>query len=226
MYLTAFLKSDSKEADTMDKLYKVMIILGICMVAFYGFQWYSGKQAVEESTMEESELFSSSVSGKVINQDTKKEYKVTRDPVMSNEVDQYADGEEVAWLEIPSINSAYRVYWGADDETLKQGVGMYVSEWTTTPEEQRHTVLSGHRDTVFSELESIVEGERLALRYKEETYIYEVNSIWVTDANDRTVIVDKDEATLTLTTCYPFQYLGNAPDRYIIQSSLVEVKKG
>lgn len=210
----------------MDKLYKLMIVIGFCMVGFYGYQWYEGKQAVEESTIQESELFSASVSGKVPEESLKKEYTVTPDPVMSNEMNRYDKGEKMARLEIPSIDSAYSIYWGADDDTLKQGVGMYVSEWTTTPDEQRHTVLSGHRDTVFSELESIEEGERLALQYEEDTYVYEVKKIWVTDADDRTVIVDKEEATLTLTTCYPFQYLGNAPDRYIIQSSLVEIQKG
>lgn len=203
-----------------------MIALGICMVVYYGFQWYSGKQAVEESTIEESELFAAPASGKTTESETEKEYTVTREPVMSDEIDQYDKGEEMARLEIPSIDSAYTVYWGADEDTLNQGVGMYVSQWTTTPDEKRHTVVSGHRDTVFSELEQVNEGERLALRYKEDIYVYEVEKVWITDKDDRTVIVDKEEGTLTLTTCYPFQYLGNAPDRYIIQSSLVEVKEG
>lgn len=216
----------------MDKLYKAMIIIGLCMVVYYGFQWYSGKQAVEESTIEESELFSDQVSAttadtkkKVRFENEKEENNIIHEPVMSNKITQYTKGEEMARLEIPSIDSAYSVYWGSDEDTLKRGVGMYVSEWTTTPDVQRHTVLSGHRDTVFSELGSIKEGERLALRYKEDIYVYEVERIWITDADDRTVIVDKEAGTLTLTTCYPFQYLGNAPDRYIIQSSLVEIKK-
>ncbi len=75
-------------------------------------------------------------------------------PVMSDEVTGYEQGEEMARLEIPEIENAYKTFWGADDATLKQGVGMYVSEWTTTPDQKRHTVLSGHRDTVFTELES------------------------------------------------------------------------
>lgn len=209
----------------MEKLYKLMIITGLAIVLFYGFQWYSAKQAVEESTITERELFSETVSGKTTEIKEKEEITITPETVMSDELNQYQKGEEMARLEIPSINSAYQVYWGADSDTLDQGVGMYVSKWTTTPDEKRHTVLSGHRDTVFSELGSVKEGERLALRYEEDIYIYEVEKIWITDAEDRTVIVDKEEGTLTLTTCYPFQYLGNAPDRYIIQSSLVEVKQ-
>ena len=45
----------------------------------------------------------------------------------------------------------------------------------------------------------------------------------IVDEDDRTVIVDKEEATLTLTTCYPFDFIGHAPNRYIIQSELVNV---
>lgn len=46
-----------------------------------------------------------------------------------------------------------------------------------------------------------------------------INKHWITDAEDRTVIVEKDEPTLT--TCYPFNYIGDAPDRYIIEASLI-----
>jgi len=45
---------------------------------------------------------------------------------------------------------------------------------------------------------------------------------WITDPEDRSVIVDKDESMLTLTTCYPFDFIGNAPERYIIEAELEE----
>ncbi|SCL86021.1 LPXTG-site transpeptidase family protein [Bacillus wiedmannii] len=48
-----------------------------------------------------------------------------------------------------------------------------------------------------------------------------MNKHWITDAEDRTIIVEKDKPTLTLTTCYPFIYIGDAPDRYIIEASLI-----
>jgi sortase A len=55
-------------------------------------------------------------------------------------------------------------------------------------------------------------------------YTYQIRKRWITHAEDRTVIVPKKEPILTLTTCYPFDYVGNAPDRYIIQSELIEVR--
>lgn len=117
----------------------------------------------------------------------------------------------------------YETFWGADPEVLRQGVGMYVSEWTTTPEEKRHTVLSGHRETVFTELGDVKKGDSIFVEYDGKRYEYKVEKMWVTDADDRSVIVEKDEATLTLSTCYPLDFIGDAPDRYIIQSKLINV---
>lgn len=133
--------------------------------------------------------------------------------------------EEVGRLVIPAIETGYSIYWGADEETLDQGVGMYVSEWTTTPDQQRHTVLSGHRDTVFAGLGEMEIGDSVFLEYGGQRYEYAVEKTWITDAEDRTVIIDKDEATLTLTTCYPFDYIGYAPERYIIRASLIGVQE-
>ncbi|PFW66007.1 class D sortase, partial [Bacillus pseudomycoides] len=49
---------------------------------------------------------------------------------------------------------------------------------------------------------------------------YEIQKTWITHADDRTVIIKKEEPILTLTTCYPFDYIGDAPDRYIIEAKL------
>lgn len=132
----------------------------------------------------------------------------------------YNEGDQVATLFIPKISQTYEVFWGTNEETLKKGVGMYVSQWTVTPDQEGHTVLSGHRDTVFRPLGELENGDRLYVTYKGIDYEYIIQKIWITHANDRTVIVEKDEAILTLTTCYPFYYVGSAPERYIIQASL------
>ncbi|GEK58974.1 hypothetical protein CHL76_06720 [Marinococcus halophilus] len=141
-------------------------------------------------------------------------------PVMSDEIEKWSKGENVAKLKIPELGNSYSVYWGTDDESLDQGVGMYVSEWTTTPAESRHTVLSGHRDTVFTGLDNLEDGNSLIVEYDDTQYVYRLQKTWVTDAEDRSVIVDKEEPTLTLTTCYPFDYIGSAPDRYIVEATL------
>lgn len=137
----------------------------------------------------------------------------------------YEMGDQVGELVIPKLERMYEIYWGTDEDTLDQGVGYHDSDFTTPPDGLRHTVLSGHRDTVFRKLGELEEGDRFYVRFEEKDYEYQIRKTWITDAEDRTVIVDKEKPTLTLTTCYPFEFLGAAPDRYIIQAELISVKE-
>ncbi|SDM49963.1 class D sortase [Sediminibacillus halophilus] len=133
----------------------------------------------------------------------------------------FQSGEKVGQLDIPRIGNEYEVFWGTGPEVLKQGVGLHDSKWTVTPNQTGHVVLSGHRDTVFRHLDQVENGDHLYVTFEGVTYDYQVNKTWITDKDDRSVIVKKEEPTLTLTTCYPFDFIGSAPKRYIIQAALV-----
>lgn len=69
---------------------------------------------------------------------------------------------------------------------------------------------------------SFGQSDKLEVHYEDKTYEYEITTTWITDADDRSVIVEKVDPTLTLTTYYPFNYIGYAPNRYIVQATLVE----
>ncbi|MBM7837361.1 sortase A [Alkalihalobacillus xiaoxiensis] len=220
----------------MKKLYNACILLGLGIALFFSFQWWQGTQAVEHVTEPNDETLAKATSNedapseddpslneKSISEEVDIAIPETT-PITNDLEDQFEVGEGMGRLYIPKLESAYETFWGTDDRTLKQGVGMYVSEWTTTPDQKGHTVLSGHRDTVFSELGDLEVGDRMFVDYDGKAYEYEIEDIWITDLEDRTVIVRKEEATLTLTTCYPFEFLGSAPDRYIIQSKLVSIR--
>lgn len=134
---------------------------------------------------------------------------------------EYAKGAEIGWLLIPELDMKYPIYWGTDVDTLNQGVGYHIGNFTTPPDGLKHTVLSGHRDTVFQELGELKTGSKMYIQFEDVQYEYQIEKTWITDAQDRTVIVKKDAPTLTLTTCYPFTFIGSAPDRYIIEAPLV-----
>lgn len=89
------------------------------------------------------------------------------------------------------------------------------------PGAKDNCVLSGHRDTVFAELGKLKVGDRLVARTQAGTFTYEISRIRIVDKDDKTVIVPADHAVLTVTTCYPFDYLGSAPDRYVLVADLV-----
>ncbi len=101
----------------------------------------------------------------------------------------------------------------------KNGVGHYAG--SVLPGEADNCVLSGHRDTVFRRLGEVGQGDILIVRTSAGTFTYKVRKVRIVDADDRTVIVPKPKATLTVSTCYPFRYVGPAPQRYVLVANLI-----
>ncbi|WP_163144037.1 class D sortase [Bacillus sp. 22-7] len=131
-------------------------------------------------------------------------------------------GEEIGELYIPKIKSVLPIIHGTDEDELEKGVGHYAG--SVMPGEKDNSVLSGHRDTVFRKLGEVGEGDILEVTTKAGTFEYRVNKVRIVDADDRTVIVPKPRAMLTVTTCYPFDFIGDAPQRYILVAHLLSKK--
>lgn len=197
----------------------VLIIGGIGYSAWNLYQWNDSKKSVK--AIDESQAITMKSTELQPKKELEEKIEKTIEDVSTLNY-SVENGKKVAKLNIPKIASSFDVFWNTDESTLDKGVGMYVSEWTTIPNDiGGHTVLSGHRDTVFTELGELEQGDTMTVEYEGESFTYKIKDIWITDENDRTVIVKKDKPTLTLTTCYPFDFIGSAPDRYIIQAELV-----
>lgn len=133
------------------------------------------------------------------------------------------EGKKIGILTIPKLEKTLPIYEGVDDATLKKGIGHLPS--TPLPGQQSNAVLSGHRDTFFRGLDRLKIGDSLLVTIDYKTFIYKIKKIRVVDKDDKTVIVPKPKRTLTLTTCYPFTYIGPAPQRYIIEAQLLTKPK-
>jgi sortase A len=81
-------------------------------------------------------------------------------------------------------------------------------------------VIAGHRDSVFAQFGSLKRGDEIVIKTGYGEFTYLINSFRIVKANDRTVIVPTPTATLTLSTCYPFHYVGSAPERFIVSAKL------
>ncbi|TVP81117.1 MAG: class D sortase [Alkalicoccus sp.] len=227
-----------------NKLALLFIAAGLVLAGWNGYAWISeasaGKQTMEsddiivaadeeEISKEAPELSAddapdaSNPPEEEIFLEEEEKTPTEEEEAPPRDYEEYEKGDEAGVLLIPDINMKYPVYWGTDDDTLSQGVGYHEGDFTTPPDGKRHTVLSGHRDTVFSELGDLEDGTKMYIQFEDVQYEYEIQKTWITDAEDRSVIVDKDDPTLTLTTCYPFSMVGPAPDRYIIEAPLVDV---
>jgi len=82
-----------------------------------------------------------------------------------------------------------------------------------------NAAIAAHRDAEFRVLRGIRLGDRVRIR-SAATYIYVVKNIRVVGADDKTALSQDGRSLLTLVTCYPFRYVGNAPERFIVQAEL------
>lgn len=130
-----------------------------------------------------------------------------------------AEGDLLGTLEIPALERKIDIFQGTGAKELSMGVGHFVQ--SVLPGIKDNCVLSGHNDSVFTKLDSLEMGDLLIVRTKTGEFTYKVNGKRVVDKYDKTVIVPTEEATLTLTTCYPFIGIGPAPERYIISALLI-----
>ncbi len=133
-----------------------------------------------------------------------------------------AYGEQYGHLLISKLEAKIPIFYGSEEEQLKQGIGHM--ERTAFPGENNNMVLSGHRDTVFRHLGKIEKGDTFVVETKTGTFTYLVKKIRIVDKNNRTVIVPKPKATLTVITCYPFGFIGNAPKRFVVLADLIGEK--
>lgn len=149
--------------------------------------------------------------------------KVKRDTKTVVYEERPEEGEIIGDLIIPKLDATLPIYHGTDEDELEKGVGHYAG--SVLPGEKDNSVLSGHRDTVFRRLGEVGKGDLLIVTTSKGEFTYKIRKVRIVDADDRTVIVPKPRATLTVTTCYPFRYIGDAPDRYILVGDLIESKK-
>lgn len=128
-------------------------------------------------------------------------------------------GDKIGELYIPKLDATLPIYQGTGEAELEKGVGHYMD--SVLPGEIDNCVLSGHRDTVFRKLGEVGEGDSMIVRTTAGEFEYQISKVRIVDKDDKTVIVPKPIATLTVSTCYPFGYIGAAPERYVLVANLV-----
>jgi sortase A len=123
----------------------------------------------------------------------------------------------LAVLEIPKIGLEVPVFDGTDDVTLNRGVGRVAG--TARPGQRGNVGIAGHRDGFFRGLKDVVVGDRIELETPTGTETYRVDQTQIVKPTDVQVLEDRGVPTLTLVTCYPFYFIGDAPQRYIVRAT-------
>ena len=127
-------------------------------------------------------------------------------------------GSWVARLEAPSVALAATVLEGSDDGTLSRAAGHI--EDTVFPGQRGNVGIAGHRDTTFRPLRRIRVGDPLVLTTSDRVFRYRVADTKVVNPEDVYVLNSTDHQEMTLVTCYPFEFIGHAPRRFIVRAEI------
>ena len=125
----------------------------------------------------------------------------------------------IGHLEIPRLGLSVVVAEGDDEKTLKVAVGHLPD--TPYPWQPGNSALAGHRDSFFRPLQRIHVGDAIRLATRHGIFRYRVTRHMVVSPDELWVLDPAATADLTLITCYPFDFVGPAPLRFIVHAERV-----
>ena len=129
-----------------------------------------------------------------------------------------AAGSVVGRLEVARLKISAVAREGADERTLRRAVGHVPS--TALPGERGNAAFAGHRDSFFRNLRDIRTGDRIVVTTATGRHEYVVRDTRIVKPTEVSVLDPTPEPTLTLVTCYPFSYIGPAPERFVVRAAL------
>jgi len=182
-------------------LYGIKVVcwgLGILALAYVG--WVMGDAAVRQARSRETLAH------------------LEEQPFSKGSIRAPAHGFLLADLDIPRIGLSVMVTEGTDEKTLRVGAGHLAG--SGFPGGAGNVVIAGHRDTFFRPLRNIRVGDLIDLTSPEGTYQYRVEWTRVVPPTDTQALDSTSTPALTLVTCYPFSYIGPAPERFVVRASL------
>ena len=123
-------------------------------------------------------------------------------------------------IEIPRLGISALIAEGTGPTQLSRAVGHIAT--TVFPGQSGNCALAGHRDSFLRGLGNVRERDVIRIDTLQDTYFYVVE--WGNVVGPRQVdVLDATEApSLTLVTCYPFNFVGAAPQRFVVRAKLVD----
>ena len=125
----------------------------------------------------------------------------------------------VGRIEIPRLDLSVMVAEGVEPTTLRRAAGHIPG--TALPGQPGNVGIAGHRDTLFRPLRNIRRDDLITLITPQGEYRYRVVSTRIVNPRDIAVLAPSRNEVLTLVTCYPFYFVGSAPDRFIVRAERV-----
>jgi LPXTG-site transpeptidase (sortase) family protein len=123
-------------------------------------------------------------------------------------------------LEIPQIDLKVAIFDKASEPHLNKGVARVLQRAKLSGE--GNLSLAGHRDGFFRKLGQVVLGDVFTVKdISGNEFNYQVTKTWIVKPKDTYVMKATEKPSITLITCYPFYYVGSAPERYIVRAERI-----
>lgn len=186
----------------MKALANLFIIVGMVLLGWFGYSLYEQGQ-MQSVTIEQAETAIEKLRAQAGSFDHEEE-------IHNFSPEMY---EAFGILHVPKLGRSIGVVEGTDPDALDKGVGHMSS--TVLPGQGEQIIFSGHRDTVFKNFADLTLGDTFVVEMPYGDYTYEIRDTEIVSADDTSVVGEMGEEVLVVSTCYPFEYLGNAPDRFV-----------
>ncbi|HET6931260.1 MAG TPA: class D sortase [Candidatus Acidoferrum sp.] len=214
-------ESDSDDAMSIQRVERIVLAIGFALLIVWGaarlHRTLASRAAIARFQAEEAGMFAEPMS-------------LSADPILGSKVDfslwatnriaayeasltQEKD-KPLAILRIRKISLEVPVFDDTDELALNRGVGRI--RGTSQIGQVGNVGIAGHRDGFFRGLKDIVPGDSIEVNFGGRTEQYVVKQIQIVNPEDIAVLSRTSTSTLTLVTCFPFYYVGSAPQRYIV----------
>lgn len=130
-----------------------------------------------------------------------------------------APGTRIGTIAIPALHLTAPIIEGVSDADLKRGVGHVPGSAQSGG--LGNVVLAAHRDTLFRPLRAVEKGMQVEVSGAAGTYRYQVESTRIVAPNQLEVMDIAEQPEVTLITCYPFNFIGSAPMRFVVKARLL-----
>jgi sortase A len=193
---------------------RTLLIIGLVLMAIYAAAWLD-RQVSAHFALQEFETPQPQQSPSIRNEDF-----VLWSPQRIRAFKESLVGRQppLAVLRIPKLRLEAPVFDGTDELTLNRGIGRI--RGTAQLGHPGNIGLAGHRDGFFRGLKDIAPGDVIELTIPGRSDRYVVTDIQITTPEDVSVLRPTAGTSLTLVTCYPFYFVGSAPQRYIVRASI------
>lgn len=211
---------------------RALLAIGIVCLAIFALAWLDARlleireterlemalaaKKAAQSQASETDSFHSFEEGAERVQKEEKEERKSEPPPPAAE-----DGELVGRISIPRVDVSAIVLEGVDKKTLRRGAG-HIPATALPAEDEGNVGIAAHRDSFFRGLKNIREDDTIELTTLDGTFRYKVEWTKIVQPTDVSVLAPTDEPALTLVTCYPFYFVGSAPQRFIVRARRIE----